>query len=401
MVTPARLLDLTRLVSRLGRGPLTGVDRVELAYLQHLLSCPEPLFGLVRTSVGFILLDRKGSLAVHRLATGAEPPGATDLIGRLLHRRDPQRARAEASARRLAVARCTLFGLAPMLRRHLPAGASYLNTGHANLTQRTLGAVKASGGRVAVLVHDVIPLEHPEFTRPDIPAVFARKLAAVADHADLLIHTTRDARRRTEAHLPRSVPGVVAALGVDLAAPDHAALPALDLRRPYFVTIGTIEPRKNHALLLDVWQRLHDILPEAEIPRLFLLGGRGWRNEAVFARLDRAPFMGRTVFELPGLSDGAVSALLQGAEALLFPSFAEGYGLPPVEAAALGVPVVCAPLAVFRETLGDYPVYLEPTDVYSWVETIVAWGKDTTPEAGQRRRAPNWEDHFNQVLNLV
>ena len=57
---PAWLIDLSRSVSRLARGPLTGIDRVELAYLRYLLGRPEPLFGLVRTALGFVLLDRPG-----------------------------------------------------------------------------------------------------------------------------------------------------------------------------------------------------------------------------------------------------------------------------------------------------------------------------------------------------
>jgi len=176
--------------------------------------------------------------------------------------------------------------------------------------------------------------------------------------------------------------------------------PGLDLTRPYYVTIGTIEPRKNHALLLDVWDKLAARLPASAMPRLFILGHRGWADAALFARLDAAGGLVRT---LPDLPDGAVAALLAGAEALLFPSLAEGYGLPPLEAMALNVPVICAALAVFRETLGDYPVYLDATNSYSWLETIA---KNMTAGEGrgenrQARKVPGWADHFNVVLNCV
>jgi glycosyltransferase involved in cell wall biosynthesis len=406
VVTPpaARLIDLTRLVSRLGRGALTGVDRVELAYLMHLAAAETPLYALVRTAAGFVLLDRDGARMIARLATADVGLGPPDLLSRLFWRGDTLRARAESAARRLAIARCARPLLARMLRRQLPPGSSYLNVGHANLSARALSAIRAAGLRVAVLVHDAIPLDYPQYTRPGIPQVFARKMAAVAAHADLVIYSTDDARTRTEAHFARMgrvPPGVVAALGVPLRQPDRAAIPpGLDLARPYFVTLGTIEPRKNHALLLDVWDRMQ-ANPTAA-PQLFIIGGRGWANEDVFRRLDALP-SGSPVRELPGLPDGAVAALLQGAQALLFPSHAEGYGLPPVEAAALGVPVIAAPLAVTRETLGDYPVYLDPSDSYSWLETINNWGQQGRADRNRRasRAVPRWEDHFNRVLNLV
>ena len=405
---PGWLLDLTRLVSRLGRGALTGVDRVELAWLEHLATRPVPLWGLVRTALGFVLLDGRGAQMVRDCATGIAPLGAADLLGRISRWDQPLRARAESDLRRVALARCMRPLLGRMLSRHLPTGTVYLNVGHADLAQGVMRAVRGiPAAKVLVLVHDTIPLDHPEFSRPGIPAVFARKLAVVAAAADLVIHTTEATRERTERHLAalgRVPPGVVAALGVPVPRPEPELLPpGLDLTRPYYVTIGTIEPRKNHALLLEVWDKLPDRLPGLVVPRLFVVGGRGWADASVLARLDAAAQPGQAVIELPGLPDGAVAALLAGAEALLFPSLAEGYGLPPLEAMALNVPVICAALAVFRETLGDYPVYLDATNSYSWLETIA---KNMTAGEGrgenrQARKVPGWADHFNVVLNCV
>jgi len=404
---PGCLLDLTRLVSRLGRGALTGVDRVELAYLDHLLAAPAPLWGLVRTALGFVLLDGRGAQMVRDQATGVTPQGAADLLGRISRRGEPSRARAESDLRRVALARCVRPLLGRMLQRHLSAGSVYFNVGHADLARPVMRAAHAiAGAKVVVLVHDTIPLDHPEFSRPGIPAVFARKLAVVAAEADLVIHTSQATRERTEVHLAalgRVPPGVVAALGVPVPHPAPELLPpGLDLARPYYVTIGTIEPRKNHALLLDVWEQLAMRLPAAAMPRLFILGHRGWADAALFARLEAAA-ASRQVCILPDLPDGAVAALLAGAQALLLPSLTEGYGLPPLEAMALEVPVFCAALAVFHETLGDYPVYLDATNSYSWMETIA---KNMTAGEGrgenrQARKVPGWADHFNVVLSRV
>ena len=201
--------------------------------------------------------------------------------------------------------------------------------------------------------------------------------------------------------------GVVAPLGVGLPAAGPFDLPGLDRSRPFFVTVGTIEPRKNHALLLDVWQALAARLPADAMPQLVITGSRGWLNRDVFARLDARP---AHVIEAPGLPDPALAGLLQASQGLLFPTLAEGFGLPPLEAAALGVPLIVSDLPVLRETLGDLAVYLNPTDVYSWMETIeqvagsgLGRGDGMSGRAGTegRRALPDWTTHFNTVLNFL
>jgi glycosyltransferase involved in cell wall biosynthesis len=397
----AHLIDLTRLVSRQGRAALTGIDRVELHWLLHLLDRPDPLFALVRTAAGYLLLPREGAAlvaAMTREGSSGGHRGQIDLLSRLTRRNDPARGRAETALRPLALARVPRPLLARALRRHLPQGAVWLNLGHANLTGGTFGAIRAAGLTSAVMIHDTIPLDFPHLCRADAPMAFAAKLLEVSAHADRVIHLTRTTRAKTESHLSRlgRVPqGITAPLGVTVAPPDFAALPAgLDLTRPYFVALGTIEPRKNHSLLLDVWDRL---AKDGTPPDLYILGGRGWADTSLLARLDARP---AGIVELSGLSDGAVSALVAKARALLFPTLAEGYGLPPLEAAALGTRVVCSNLSVLREVLKDYPVYLSPSDSYSWTETIRAEmrAENRTGQVWQGN-LPAWEDHFNAVLS--
>lgn len=373
---------------------MTGIDRVEAQWLNHLTTGEEPAFALIRSAAGFLLLSRQG---MARLLSSPLPERG-DLVSRLGHRRDPLRARAETAARRLSLARCLPGGLTRMLRRYLPQGGHYLNVGHANLTDRGLAAIRAAGLRVEVMIHDTIPLDHPHLARADTVEPFRRKLAAVSAHADRVIHLTEDTRARTEAQLARLgrvPPGVVAPNGVTVAAPGPLP-PGLTPVAPWFVALGTIEPRKNIGLLLDVWERL------APSPQLYIIGSRGWADAALLARLDALP-PGGPVRVLSGLPDGAVTTLLSGARALLFPSLAEGFGLPPLEAAALGTPVIAGDLGVTRELLGDYAVYLPLGDSYSWAETITR--KAAEPPGiqvqGAGVRIPLWEDHFKIVLNLA
>ncbi len=399
----AYVIDVTRIASRIGRGALTGIDRVELAYMRHLSGTKVPAMALLRTRAGVVLLGPTAFGALAGWADGAMPvPLRQDLMTRLTRRQNPYLGRVETALRPHAILRAPLILAGALLRRRLPEQTVYFNTGHSNLTHRMMRALHSVPGlRIAVLLHDTIPLDHPAFTRADQIDPFRRKLVVVAAHADLIIHTAHSTRILTEAHLARlgRVPmGVVAPLGVEVATPDPAALPTgLDLTTPFFVAVGTIEPRKNHAFLLDLWDNM--ATGDAALPHLYILGNRGWATPALLDRLDRGQ-PGVTV--LPGLGDAAMMALVSHARALLFPSHVEGFGLPPYESAAMGTPVVCAPIPAIREGLGDYPVYLDIADSYSWTETIMALSTRLPTRARKNCvEPPSWREHFKTVLNAL
>jgi len=151
------LLDLTRLTSRLGRGVMTGIDRVELAYLQHFLDMGGALHGLVRTRMGYVLLDRAGCAGLCDLATGARNLPALPFWLRPFAQ---DRARGAWAVHRAAMAAVGPRAL-PRLLRKLPATQAYLNVGHSNLTAAVLAAIGQAGLRRAVMIHDTIPLDHP------------------------------------------------------------------------------------------------------------------------------------------------------------------------------------------------------------------------------------------------
>jgi len=407
---PARCLDLTRLISRVGRGPMTGIDRVEFAYLRRLLNDPVPLYLLVRTALGYMLLNKDGADRVLRRINGDATWGRSDLFGLVRKKASPEKRRAEADLRRFRVDYCARRGLVAMLARKLPEGTEYFNVGHSNLSDATLAAWN-SIGPVTVLVHDTIPLDYPQFQRSGAPEKYERTLRSVSKYADRVICNTADTEARVRHSISawgRSVETVTAHLGVEPAEGIADDLPdVITKSAPYFVALGTIEPRKNHALLLDLWERFNGELDDKDIPRLFIIGSRGWENEDVFRRLDNSEPMGSTVFELSGLSDAAVSAAIKGAAAVLQPSFAEGFGLPVAEAVALGTPVICSDLPVYREIVGNIPVYLSPDDVYSWRQSILRMAENKravqTGAAGKNpdTGVPSWTDHFNLVLKAT
>jgi glycosyltransferase involved in cell wall biosynthesis len=406
------LLDLTRLVRRAAFPHPTGIDRVERAYLRHLLrDFDGSVHALVRTGRRFAVLDRKGmGLLDARLQQGG-PWDAPRLRDRLLRRPGPAAA-AETAARALSVDMVSMSALPAILARRLPPGTVYLNVGHTNLDDEVFDAVRAvrDSGSV-VMVHDTIPLDFPALQRDGTPALFRRRMESVARHAGRVVTPSWAVAGDVARHfIPfgRVPPVTIAPPGIDIRGQAATTAPlgaATD--RPWFVCLGTIEPRKNHALLLDLWEDLHATLPEARIPRLFIVGRRGWKNDAVFARLDALPSSGSTVVELGDLADDALKALVAGAAGLLQPSIAEGFGFPPHEALALGTPAVCAPLPVYRETLGNAAIYADPGDLYQWRNAVLGLaGIDGAGQGTPRdRRAdyvpPTWEAHFKLALTTT
>lgn len=388
------LLDITRLVSRVGRGPLTGVDRVELAYLKWGLATGAPFYCLARLADGYALLDRAGAAGFLQRLAGDIPWGPRDLRARIGLRTSAARGRAESDVRRLAVARSDKSKVPQM-----PMKGIYLNTGHSNLTETTLVGLAQQGLQIAVLVHDMIPLDWPDHQRPGTPEAFERKMRCVARHAGLIIANSKDTKNRVRAYFDGwdAAPAYVSAhLGLS-----ELQVPRITQNRPYYCTIGTIEPRKNHTLLLDLWEKMATELPVEDIPHLHIVGQRGWNNDTVFARLDvlrTEPWL----HEHNGMEDAELTTLLANAHGLLFPSLAEGFGLPSLEAVRLGVPVICGDLAIHREVLGDYPVYAGLEDRYLWEEIILEQARQGQKDLVHASKAktvkiPTWSEHFDAV----
>lgn len=400
MNTPsARLLDLTRLTRRVGRGVLTGVDRVEMAYVHALLKEPIPLFALVRLSGGFALLDQSGCNALLARMTGKTKWGRPDVESLLrLKQSQPQKV-VQADCRRLAIRKSRVL---ENLLEAMPSHFSYINVGHSNISNEVFTAIRERGGSISVLVHDMIPLDFPEYQRPQTVQDFDEKMQIVSKLADLVIFNSHQSQSDGERHfelMGRIPKSTVAHLGLTKPVPDSGPIPEeIDRSRPFFVTVGTIEPRKNHKLLLDIWE---ESFSDSHSPQLVVIGARGWNNEDIFKRLDLKP---KNVIELNRVSDRKLAQLTQFSAGLLFPSVVEGFGLPPAEAILQQTPVICGNLPVYREFLSNIPIYVDSEDRYLWkamIEKLADQKRADKAVNFDLRTLPTWQAHFNQVLKFA
>jgi glycosyltransferase involved in cell wall biosynthesis len=378
------VLDLSRLLSRAGAATPSGIDRVELAYARHLSAGPGAYGFAARSALGGIgLLPKDAACAFVAALAALWRDGAATAERKGIAR----------LARRLRFAALYRGAALQTALRGSERGV-YLVVSHQNLDRpRPIERLKsATGTRFVCLIHDLIPLDLPHLTRPGQTARHQKRIAVVAALADSVIVNSAATGDALRARLgSRQIPVVVAPLGLDL--PD--AVPPSDGGAPYFVCIGTIELRKNHGLLLDVWQRLTTEQGD-RAPRLLLIGQHGFGSQRVVRRLAG---LGASVIAHTDLPDRAMAARLRGARALLLPSFAEGFGLPVAEALARGVPVLCSDLRALRESGGGVPDYLDPHDAGSWLRAVADFTADSPRRQAQLARLvlwrpPRWDEHF-------
>lgn len=225
-------------------------------------------------------------------------------------------------------------------------------------------------GRYIVSVNDVTVFS-PHFRQPWYRKAGFRRLLSRAIHGAetvVTISETVKADLVREFALP---PGKIRVIypwvkEIFFGPPGDELLPEPLRGKDYILYVGLRIAHKNVEGVIQAFLLLVDEFPEL---RLVVAGGR-YTTPDVVDRWNTDPrLMGRLI-EIPGPSDDAIARLFCGAKAFVFPSFAEGFGLPPLEAMASGVPVVCSDIPVFREVYGDAVRYVDPTRPESIAEGV-------------------------------
>ncbi len=399
------LFDATRLLSRIDRSAPTGIDRVCLAYAEHLLVRRDLAVTPVRSRKDQLsavdprwFAEVVSALRARWSGDAAPTPVETRLLAALTSaRRGRSLLEADQGDTR------TRRGLSQLLRQRPlgdpPRNAVYINVGHTGLdSPRILEDLAARGVARVVLVHDLIPVTHPEYCRPGEGARHKTRMRTTLRHASHIIVNSAATGAELAAFAAReglaSPPVQVAHLGLEplFLTPGWQPAPA-----PYFVHVGTLEGRKNLAFLLSVWRRLDERMG-ATAPRLALIGRHGWENEAVLDHLHRSPNLQGLVHQVSELPDAGLARLLAGARGLVAPSSVEGFDLPVAEALSLGVPVIASDIAVHRE-LAPNARLIDPLDGPGWLKAIEAATAKTPKQAPSA--APTWAAHFETVDGLL
>jgi alpha-1,2-rhamnosyltransferase len=185
------------------------------------------------------------------------------------------------------------------------------------------------------------------------------------------------------------------------AAVDRGLLQLFETPEPVFLMVSTIEPRKNHAYLLDAFDRAW---ADGSRARLCIVGKIGWKCEALIDRIRQHRELNRRLFMFNSLSDKSLEHAYEHATALVFPSHVEGFGLPLVEAMQRGLPAMGSDIPVFREIGGDYMAYFDLADPQSLTDLVIGMDRNPTfpaPLSLEHWRWLTWREASAQLVERI
>ena len=409
--------DITRLLTRIINATPNGIDRVDHALAQHFLAgIPDQTFGATATGIGARLL--KGPAAAEAVNGIARHWGETGrdvdadpiyrhvkawIAGEQVSLRAPKRNRSKlglpfpVSAIGYWAARHGL-PIARTPRAHLPKDGVYVNVSQFPLwvASSFTWLEERRDVKAVFFIHDLLPVTLPEYFRVSEFERHRARMRNVARFASAAVVTTMTVATDLAAHMAElgrsDLPIFVRPTPISptfstprIVEPDLAG-------HPFFVLCSTIEPRKNHLMILAVWRALARRLGP-DTPKLVLVGTRGWHFDPIIDLIERSPPLRDHVLEVNGLSTPGLKRLIDNAQALLMPSFGEGYGLPVHEALAAGAPVIASDVSAFREIEAAGIELVSPLDGEGWLRAVEA-RMGPRPEESSRVAPTAWTSYF-------
>ena len=272
------------------------------------------------------------------------------------------------------------------------------------------------GFKLAILCFDIIPLMFPKFFRTHDVEAFRRHYHVAFPTADIVVFSARQIEKDALAYCAARGLAIgetcVVPLGADAVAQmgkNGSPLPARLEGGRFALFVSTIEPRKGHRLLYEVWLRLlAEGVPQKAGFRLVFVGRSGWLVDDLMRLLRRDARIAGSLILLPYVEDRELKALYEGAAFCLYPSLYEGYGLPIIEAFFHGKAVLASTGGAIPEVIGEFSPCLDPADPEAWYRMMKQWilepgARYPYEEAIRKRfRHPSWHEaaarFFKEIL---
>jgi len=260
---------------------------------------------------------------------------------------------------------------------------------HQDYIHRVLALKRQFGTRFVMTVHDLIPIYARETCDQDTARVFEEFMRRALRHADHILsvseNTAKDLRRYAQS-LQISEPSItVTRNGSSFAeflpkGTQAGELQVSELPQRFVLFVGTIEGRKNHQLMLDIWRRMID--DGDDPPHLVCVGRLGWKSSAFISTLVETGYLGGRILLLRDICDADLRLLYSRCLFTVCPTFYEGWGLPIGESLAMGKICVSSDRASVPEVAGDFGVYLDIADFEQSLKVV----RDLISDAAARRR---------------
>jgi glycosyltransferase involved in cell wall biosynthesis len=269
--------------------------------------------------------------------------------------------------------------------------------------RETYRDLKLLGVHLAFVVYDLLPVRAPQYFFPGAFDTYSRWLNVVAE-ADTLLSISRSVQDELHGWLIENRPNSALPrlgwfhLGAELDGINPSRSRPKSATQHRFLMVGTLEPRKRHAQVLDAFELLWEKGLEVE---LHIVGRRGWLVDELVERLTQHQRSGQQLVWREDASDEELADGYATSSALISASAGEGFGLPLIEAARYGLPIITRDLPVFREILGENAFYFSGNDAHDLAQALEQWllaesrGDTITPHEVEFQ---SWPDSAAQIL---
>ncbi|MDA8827857.1 glycosyltransferase family 4 protein [Luminiphilus sp.] len=280
-----------------------------------------------------------------------------------------------------------------------------------------LRSMQEKGVQIWFVIYDLLPIQFPEFWDPqaNVSKMHEDWLNLACSFSSVLCisSTVADELRRWLAssdhpnaknlnvqsfHLGSDFELSVTTKGI----PKNSKAVLSRLRdAPSFLMVGTVEPRKAHASVLDAAEQLWE---EGKIFNLMIVGSRGWLVDELLERIDKNPLLNKHLFLLDDVSDEYLSKIYDHSDCLLAASYGEGFGLPLIEAAKRGLPIICRDIPVFREVAKEFALYFGSETTESLDAAMRYWLRSYANDSHPRSHGLqwlSWEQSARSVKTLL
>jgi glycosyltransferase involved in cell wall biosynthesis len=280
------------------------------------------------------------------------------------------------------------------------------------LARSTLWNWRAQGVFLVSVVYDLLPVIHPDWFQTPLATAYRDWLDVVnstMDGAICISASVADELRdwTSKSSMADRKPKLLVGhfhLGADVEAslPSSgdqglSTVPKPTVENCNILMVGTIEPRKGHTQVLYAFEELWE---RGFGARLIIVGKAGWKMEGIVERLRNHPEQGRRLFWLDGVTDEVLLEVYANSSALLAASYAEGFGLPLIEGARHGLPIIARDIPVFREVAGEHASYFTAENSMELAVALEKWeGEFSKGHAPASNDMPylTWAGSANQL----